>query len=203
MKSEQYGEDYYEHGITTKTSGYEHYRYMPTRSYEEATTFSDYCYGTVLDWGCAKGYLVHALRQLGNEAFGYDPSEYAVANCHPPVKDYLFNKIEELGCYDTIICKDVMEHVPEEEVLDTLKTIRRHCNSQAIFVIPLGDNDMFRIREYELDKTHVTKKDEDWWIDKLREAGFKMYRFEYSLGGVKKKWQSYEYGNGFFMVKAV
>ena len=201
--NEQYNEDYFEHGVEKKLSGYTNYRYMPTRSYEEASTilkhFGD---GSILDYGCAKGFLVHSLRQLGMEAYGYDISEYAIKNSHPRARKYLTKKLPEQDeATDYLICKDVMEHVPEERVLETLKEIKEAFVAEAVFVIPLGDDNKFRIREYEIDVTHVTKKNEDWWIDRLKEAGFRIIDFKYSMGAIKKKWTSkYEYGNGFFVV---
>ena len=223
---EQFSEDYYENGIAKKISGYSDYHYMPTRSYEEASTIKEYYpdVNTVLDYGAAKGYLVHALNQLGYEAMGYDISEYAKEHCHPSVKhmyididefisditktNSLVEKLRDPGLvrgfkdirFDLVICKDVMEHIPEENVVDVLSIIKA-IGKKALFVIPLGDNDQFRIREYEIDITHVTKKDEDWWLSKLREAGFKINNFKYTMGDIKKKWQCYEHGNGFFFVQ--
>lgn len=198
---EQFNEDYYERGIEKGVSGYTNYSYMPTRSYEEASSFSNIVYGKVLDYGCAKGYLVHALRQLGVDAWGFDISDYAVENAHPPVKEYI-NNPNQPKLFDFIICKDVMEHVPEEQIPLVLKDMQNKLSvlGEIIFVIPLGDNNIFRIREYELDVTHVTKKDEDWWINTFRENGFKTLDFKYKLGDVKKKWQGNDYGNGIFTV---
>jgi hypothetical protein len=66
----------------------------------------------------------------------------------------------------------------------------------------LGDNDRFRIREYEIDVTHVTKKDEEWWINLFRKHGFVLVEFSYSMGEIKKKWvKDYPHGNGFFILK--
>ena len=39
----------------------------------------------VLDIGCAKGFLVKDLIDLGIDAYGIDVSEYALKNCHPDV----------------------------------------------------------------------------------------------------------------------
>jgi len=154
---------------------------------------------------CAKGYLVHALRQLGFNAYGQDISKYAIENCHPEVKDYVDYEEKNMG-FQYVICKDVMEHVPEDYVLNTLRVIKSSMMAdkdkrEALFVIPLGDDDKFRIREYEMDVTHVTKKDEDWWINKFKQAGFEIVDFKYRFGDIKKKWQSYEHGNGFFFVR--
>jgi len=44
---------------------------------------------TVLDVGCAKGYLVKALRDAGLEAYGVDVSEYAVSAADPSIRPYL------------------------------------------------------------------------------------------------------------------
>jgi hypothetical protein len=94
-----------------------------------------------------------------------------------------------------------MEHIPEDNIPIILKELNNILIDEALFVIPLGDNDKFRIREYEIDVTHVTKKDEDWWIDKFKEAGFEIVDFKYKFGDIKKKWQNYDYGNGFFFVR--
>ena len=64
---------------------------------------------------------------------------------------------------DLFICKDVLEHIDEITIPDVLEKFLRK-SKQFFFTIPLGDNDRFRIREYEVDITHVTKKDEEWWI---------------------------------------
>ena len=69
------------------------------------------------------------------------------------------------------------------------------------FVVPLGDEDRFRIREYEVDITHVTKKNEEWWIKLFEYQGFELLKFSYSLGSIKQKWiDQYPYGNGFFFL---
>ena len=56
--------------------------------------------------------------------------------------------------------------------------------------------------DLELDITHVTKKDEEWWINLFNTCGFKLAQFSYSFGSVKEKWTTeYPYGNGFFYLE--
>ena len=43
----------------------------------------------VLDVGCAKGFLVEALRDRGVEAFGIDVSEYAIGEVRPDIRAIL------------------------------------------------------------------------------------------------------------------
>ena len=49
---------------------------------------SDIQPSSVLDAGCAWGFLVEALRQRDVKAFGVDISEYAIQNVQPDIKPY-------------------------------------------------------------------------------------------------------------------
>jgi trans-aconitate methyltransferase len=204
-----FNEAYYENGVKAGISGYENYKWIPTRSIPEAISISEMInFESAMDFGCAKGFLVHALSLLNHDKpiTGVDISEYAITHCLPQVKDqihFLDKPLSEMGIKtDLLIAKDVLEHIPEEDIDNVLAEFYKVCN-QAFLVIPLGDNDSFRIREYEMDKTHVTKKDEEWWISKINKAGFKLKSFNYHMGDIKEKWTTipqYKYGNGFFII---
>lgn len=75
----------------------------------------------ILDIGCAYGYLVQALRNLGVNAFGMDISEYALSQAPSGIRDYLFRgditkdvpSIPGQPCdvkWGLIISLDVLEH---------------------------------------------------------------------------------------------
>ena len=196
----RFTKDYYEDGIRKHISGYENYKWMPTRSIPEALDIQEYFdFNTCVDYGCAKGFLVHALRIIGCDAYGEDISEYAVNNCHPEVEEYISLPNEKK--YDLLICKDVLEHIEVKDIPGVLENFKDKSH-QFFFTIPLGDKDRFRIREYEVDITHVTKKDEEWWIDMFESQGFKLNKFSYQFGSIKKKWiDQYPYGNGFFVLQ--
>lgn len=210
MSKNNFNEEYYENGIKSGVSGYENYHYIPTRSIGEAVTICDTIkFDSVIDFGCAKGFLVHALTLLGKNAIGVDISDYSINNCHPSVKDKVFlmdKSVDLMGIKaDLLIAKDVLEHIPAEQIPAVLKSFYGVCD-KAFLVIPLGDNDSFRIREYEMDKTHVTKKDEEWWINQINASGFKLKHFDYTLGNVKEKWTTslsleHKFGNGFFIIE--
>ena len=191
--------DYYEDGVRKHISGYENYKWEPTRSIPEALDIQkEFTFKTCVDYGCAKGFLVNALRIIGIDAYGEDISEYAVENCHLNVREYVSLPTDKY--YDLLICKDVLEHVKEEDLPEVLQFLMKKSN-QFFFVVPLGDEDRFRIREYEVDITHVTKKNEEWWIKLFEYQGFELLKFSYSLGSIKQKWiDQYPYGNGFFFL---
>jgi predicted TPR repeat methyltransferase len=198
MNSHKFNKDYYEDGIRQHLSGYQEYKWMPTRSIPEAIDIkNNFTFDTCVDYGCAKGFLVHALRILGVEAYGEDISEYAISNCHPKVSEFI--SLPNDKKYDLLIAKDILEHVEEQNIPPLLNSFINKAN-QFFFVIPLGDDNMFRIREYEVDVTHVTKKDEEWWINIFSNNGIKITKFSYSFGSIKNKWIiNYPYGNGFFV----
>lgn len=197
----QFTKDYYEDGVRKHISGYENYHWQPTRSIPEALDITDnFEFDSCVDYGCAKGYLVHALRIIGCNAFGEDFSDYAISHCHPAVKGYVSSPNENK--YDLLICKDMLEHVPEIDIPGLLQDFKRKSN-RFFFVIPLGDENRFRIREYEVDVTHVTKKDEEWWVNMFSSQGLKLKKFSYSMGSMKRKWiDQYPYGNGFFTLES-
>ena len=200
-----FDEKYFEDGVRHRVSAYENYRWMPERSIREASSIiNNISFTTVLDFGCAKGFMVHALRLLGKEAHGVDVSEYAITNCHPKVKEYLtvVDTAEDIkGGWDLIIAKDVLEHIPKEEIPSVLAALRRRC--KTIFVaVPLGDGTRYRIREYEMDITHVTKEPEEWWLTTLVDAGFKIKYFDYEFGHLKENWTvPHPYGNAFIVAE--
>ena len=200
-----FDEKYFEDGVRSRVSAYENYRWMPERSIREASSIiNNISFTTVLDFGCAKGFMVHALRLLGKEAHGVDVSEYAITNFNPKVKEYLtvVDTAEDIkGGWDLIIAKDVLEHIPKEEIPSVLTALRRRC--KTIFVaVPLGDGTRYRIREYEMDITHVTKESEEWWLTTLVDAGFKIKYFDYEFGHLKENWTvPHPYGNAFIVAE--
>ncbi len=206
MTDETYNADYYERGVEKGLSGYTNYHWRPEYCLPLANELKErFVFGeneTVLDFGCAKGYMVKAFRLLGVKAYGYDVSEYAVANADPVVKPFLYNFLPDAGEFGLVIAKDVLEHIPKEELQSTLKTLRELTTQVLFVVVPLGDNGVFRIREYELDRTHVVKEDEEWWINQFNQAGFVVEEFHYSFPGAKDHWQKvHPYGNGTFILR--
>lgn len=198
-----FDEQYFERGVATGVSGYTNYHWKPEYFMKFANTVKQrFDTTTVLDYGCAKGFLVKALRMLDVNAVGYDISTYAVEHCDPAVKGYLTNHFKfPANAFSTSISKDVLEHIPKDVLPTVLKSIADVTRDTFIATVPLGDDGRFRIREYELDKTHVNKEDELWWINQFRQAGFGIREFHYDFPGAKDHWiKSFPHGNGTFVL---
>lgn len=210
MKS--YDKNYYENGVELGISGYKDYRWLPDltipmcKSIIEQLSINEN--DLILDYGCAKGFIVKAFHHLGRKkTFGVDISEYAIKNCDDEVKSYLklidTNRrlVEQVNeKYDWIICKDVLEHIEKQELRKTLADFRKL--SKGIFVVvPLGKDGKYVIEEYENDVTHIIREDMVWWENEIKAAGFQIASKSYVFDGVKDNWASFEKGNAFIVGK--
>jgi predicted TPR repeat methyltransferase len=210
-----FDKDYYENGIASGKSCYENYRWIPELTYPLAHSICDNLALTkgakLLDYGCAHGFTVKALRDFGIDAYGCDVSAFAISNSLKDVDDYV--KVIDLGLselidasgwgeFDWVMAKDVFEHIPENE----LEKIIKDCSavSKNIFiVVPLGENGKYRIAAYEDDPSHVIRENEEWWKNILEENGFHVTTACNDMLGIKDRWFStHAKGNGFFIGRA-
>jgi 2-polyprenyl-3-methyl-5-hydroxy-6-metoxy-1,4-benzoquinol methylase len=81
---------------------------------------------TVLDAGCAKGFLVEALWERGVEAHGIDFSLYAISEVRKDMQPYcrcasLTEPIE--GRFDLVTCFEVLEHIPDGAVQEAIRNL--------------------------------------------------------------------------------
>ena len=204
-----FDKQYFEDGIKTGVSAYEDFRWIPERTLREASSITNNIqFNSVLDFGCAKGFMVYALRLLGKQAFGVDISEYAVTNCHPKVTDYVrvIRSLDEIHDrlikYDLIIAKDVLEHIPKDEIPEILSVFRK-AGKSLLIAVPLGDGTKYIIRSYEMDKTHIIRETEEWWLSNVISAGFKIKYFDYQFYHLKENWTvPHPYGNAFILAEA-
>ncbi len=201
----QFTADYYERGRESGLSLYENYRWLPELTVPMAQALISSLdikpTDSVLDFGCAKGYLVKALRSLGRAAWGCDISEYALSQADRDTEMFLFHADELWAHYDLIICKDVLEHVAENELRPLLRELRSH--TYKIFVaVPLGNNGKYTIPEMELDVTHRIRRPLWWWAGELEAAGFPRVKSSFSMHGIKENWtRKYQFGNGFLIAQ--
>jgi len=104
-----YDHDYFINGKKSGKSLYENYRWMPGLTVPMAKAIVDHMEikggETILDFGCARGYLVKALRQLGYSSFGRDVSEWAITNSDFDVREFLSLGDTLTREYDWVIAK--------------------------------------------------------------------------------------------------
>jgi hypothetical protein len=185
--SEKYNADYYLRGVECGLSLYSHYEWRPELTIPMAARMCEELQipvgSKILDVGCARGYLVHAMSLLGRDAYGVDCSPWAIFNAHeaPREQDRVAIVPENWNVFaysrwsfNIAIAKDVFEHMDEHTLTTCLRAL--HGCSQRVFVIvPLGDGEKYIIPSHELDVTHVIRQTAMWWRGRLMEAGWSVH----------------------------
>jgi SAM-dependent methyltransferase len=119
----------------------------------------------VLDAGCAKGFLVEALRDRGVEAYGIDLSEYAIGEVRRDIRPYCraASLVEPLPeRFDLIVCIEVLEHISEEI---GKKVIANLCKSTDDILFSSTPDDF-------TEATHVNVQPRSYWSALFSEQGF-------------------------------
>jgi len=199
--------DYYENGVNSGISLYTNYRWMPELTLPMAFRIIEILNITendkILDFGCAKGFLVKSFRLLYRNCYGVDISEYAIENCDFEVKNFVkkINSLEDItDDYDYIICKDVFEHIEKNELKRIIMNLRKKTKCMFV-IVPLGDGKKYIIDSYELDKTHIIRENEKWWTNLFLDCGFTVENFSFKIKGIKENYNKFNNGNGFFILK--
>lgn len=203
----RFDEDYFLRGKELGISGYTQYRWLPDLTIPMACAMVSHLKvdndDTILDFGCARGYLVKALREMGYDAWGYDISQWALENADEAVKNrFLICNDSTLyaDSFDWVIAKDVLEHV--EELQKTIDEIMNIARKGVFVVVPLSlfDNQPYIVADYEKDVTHIHRLCLSSWAKMFMRPGWSV-EGRYMIRGVKQNYQTWEWGNGFITAR--
>lgn len=124
---------------------------------------------TVLDVGCAMGYLVAALRDRGVEAYGIDVSEYAISKVREDISEYCkvnsaLNSLpkEFPTKYDLLVTIEVIEHLYEEDSVLFLDKITNYSDDIIFSSTP---DDIW-------ETTHYNVQQPEYWIKRFASRKF-------------------------------
>jgi SAM-dependent methyltransferase len=204
ISPEFYDKDYFEHGEISGKSAYTDYRWLPERTYKEIRELISYLNidpkKRVLDFGCAKGYWVKALREYGIESYGVDISDYALKMADKAIQGFL--DVEIKGQFDYIVARNTLEHIEEEELGKILKNFLNHTDT-VFFSVPLTKEDkgLYIIPIAEEDKSHLIRWTAKTWANFCSDCGWKSVSLKYKVNGIHDKWSEYPEGTGFFTLK--
>lgn len=204
--SNPYDEDYFLRGKEKGVSLYENYRWMPDLTIQMVKRIVEHCgidkKDTILDFGCARGYVVKAFRQLGHIAYGIDVSKWAIENQDPEVDQFVMCDTEFAGEYDWVVAKDVLEHVPEVE--QTIDNLMSGANKGVFVVVPLSlfNGEPYIVADYEKDVTHLHRLCLSSWAKMFMRPGWSV-EARYLLDGVKGNYAKWERGNGFITARRI
>jgi SAM-dependent methyltransferase len=135
-----YGQEYFEEGLRSRKASLSN-----VMAYLVWRVFPD---GRSLDVGCALGFTVQALREVGFDAVGVDFSRYAVAHCPPQVAgrvqwaDLLSGLPFPDGSFDVVTAFEILEHLPPQQVPDAIAELRRVTGGHLLVTTPsFGPNE--------------------------------------------------------------
>ena len=122
---------------------------------------------SVLDVGCAYGYVVKYLHDFGIRAVGCDVSEYAGERSKEVIpSDFVLCDMRQGlpfadKSFDLLYCEGVLEHIEEKYLDFIMKEFERVSNKRCL-QIALSEHP-----NAELEQGHITLKDHLWWYEKM------------------------------------
>lgn len=126
---------------------------------------------SLLDVGCAAGYLVEQALWLGVDAFGMDVSKYIIENSvvpevcirHDVTKPYPF-----VRKFDLIVCIEVAEHLTKTDGQRAIRLMCEHANKYIYFSSTPDDTD---------ESTHINVQPPEYWERQFNKYGFIKYEY--------------------------
>jgi hypothetical protein len=203
-----YDEDYFLRGLETGKSLYSNYRWMPDLTIPMAHRIIRVlglpAGAAILDYGCARGYVVKALRLLDINARGVDVSHWAIDHCAEETRPHLqeISSAAEIARdvnYQAILAKDVLEHISEVHLVPTLM-ILREVGAELLAIMPLAEDGKYVSPEHENDIGHQIRQPLEWWEERFFEAGWSVQCAAYKMLRlrIKENWiKKYPKGHGF------
>jgi 2-polyprenyl-3-methyl-5-hydroxy-6-metoxy-1,4-benzoquinol methylase len=125
---------------------------------------------SALDIGCAKGFLVRALRDHGVDAWGFDHSRWAIEHANPQARPYLALADAESASYDRrfdlLVAMSVLESLTEVQLRRALPRWRAITGQALLAVIET------RAAPDDRDLSHVTIRGRAWWRALFADCGW-------------------------------
>ena len=112
---------------------------------------------TILDYGSGMGFQ-YSKDQL-------DTYWNVSVTCYDPYYQPFSNL--PFQTFDGVVCTEVMEHVPESEVQQTLSTIFSKATRFVFFSISTRKSTKIFSNGQDI---HVTVKSESWWYNQIEQA---------------------------------
>jgi 2-polyprenyl-3-methyl-5-hydroxy-6-metoxy-1,4-benzoquinol methylase len=207
-----YDADYFESG--TKSNWHDGYSWKSfagvftetaqflTSTFDATTTF--------LDVGCAKGFLVRALRDSGKTCWGVDHSHWALTHGEPSARPYLLeasaDSLPLRGHFDVILAFDLLPHLTESQAARFLERARTMAAVGMVAVIRSFEDEeeerRYREAADDADLSHILMRSRAWWHELFLKTGWRQDPLQRGLERMcqrheltrKMGWQMYVYG---------
>lgn len=176
----QYGKDFFD---GARTYGYGGFSYMP-RFWQPVVPDLQAHFGltdksTLLDVGCAKGFMLYDLQQhiTGITLTGLDISEYAIENAKEEVKDLLqIGDAKALpfddNSFDVVMSVNTIHNLDQAECGQAVKELERVSRGKSFLTVDAYRNDEEKERMLEWALTAKTIMHVDDWTQFFADHGY-------------------------------
>jgi len=176
----QFGKDFFD---GDRLYGYGGFGYHPRFWTETVAQFKEH-YGltddvSILDVGCAKGYMLHDFGLLMPDATlkGIDISEYAIENAIDDMKvnvevaDAMDLPFED-DSFDLVIAINSIHNLPLEDCKTSVRELQRVAKKHAFLTVDAWRNDEQEVRMKNWNLTGLTMMHVDDWEVLFAECGY-------------------------------
>lgn len=134
---------------------------------------------SLLDVGCAKGFMLHDLRELipGLQVAGVDISDYAIDNSLASVREYL--RVANATAlpfsdrsFDVVVSINTIHNLERDECAQALREIQRVSRGNAFVTVDAYRNAEEKERMYAWNLTAKTIMSVEEWVAFFAEAGY-------------------------------
>lgn len=194
-------EGYY---LRAEGSNYRNYRWLGEPTIAACKRIAEYIGArpgdSILDVGAALGMYVRGFRESGFRAFGFDVSEWAIANSDETIRQFMTLELPQRA-FEWIQLKDVAEHVPDIELSKLVGKLSLMASRGMFFIVPLTkvNGGQYIREEDERDSTHVIRWTLVEWIRFLEDhaPGFNV-NASFHIDGIKPASRITSHSTGFF-----
>lgn len=121
--------------------------------------------GSVMDAGCALGFLVETLRDRGVDAWGVDISAYAIDAAFEAIRPYV--RVASVTVpfgrrFDLVTCIEVVEHMPPAEAAAAIANLCAHADDVLFSSSPYDHREL----------THHNVQPPAYWAELFARHGF-------------------------------
>ena len=176
---ERYGYDYFDNDEFGVGYGGYHYDGRYKGAVDAFVSLFNLKQGdSILEVGCAKGFVLYEFYKRGFEVTGVDASSYAIE--HAPLeirKRIQFNNTSKLPFpdlkFDMVLAKEVLPHLEENNALNLISECMRVSREGNVFLeIQCAEDAGGQKMMTTWDPTHKTTKPKAWWVHELTRLGF-------------------------------
>jgi len=176
----QFGKDFFD---GDRQYGYGGFKYFPRFWQPVIPTFQKHfgltSRSSLLDVGCAKGFMLHDLTELipGITVSGVDVSDYAIAHAMDGIKSKLqVADARDLpfadNSFDVVISINTIHNLDRDDCAQALREIERVSRQGSFITVDAYRNDDEKERMFAWNLTAKTIISVEEWISFFKEVGY-------------------------------